>query len=521
MKPYRIFYPLLFAAFPILSLYSSNMGLIGPGEIVVPLLIALGIVGLLWLVLGLISRSVWRGALAAAAVSAAYFAFGHVWVSLRGQEPPVDKGLIVTIWWIVVLLIVACILFFTRKARDRVSGAMNVTGVVLVAAPCLSMGLQWMTARQEISKMEASAKTASSPGAASESSLPDIYYIVLDGFGRQDSLLHYMDLDTAPFLGELEKRGFYIARQAHPNYVQTELSLASSLNMDYLPALIDDLNPNTGERWKLDRLIDHNRVSSDLKARGYRYIAIGSGFPGVNPRSADLFLVGAKGASLFVSALVDMSPLPDVSFASVSQYTQHYERIKAAFHAIATLGPGGLRPRFVFVHILSPHPPFVFNADGSFHKQSGPFGFWDASDFVAAIGSRDLYREGYRAQAQALTKMVIVAVDDILRQSVRPPVILIQGDHGSKMDLVQDSLEQTDLRECMRNLSAYLVPDSVKRRLYPEITPVNSFRAVFDGLFNADLPLLKDRSYFSPWNRPFQFIEVSDRIEAPFDRRYP
>ncbi len=64
---------------------------------------------------------------------------------------------------------------------------------------------------------------------------PDIYYIILDGYGRGDVLKSVYGFDNEKFYNELENRGFFIARKSNANYAQTTLfSLASSLNMEYL-----------------------------------------------------------------------------------------------------------------------------------------------------------------------------------------------------------------------------------------------------------------------------------------------
>ena len=35
---------------------------------------------------------------------------------------------------------------------------------------------------------------------------------------------------------------------------------------------------------------------------------------------------------------------------------------------------------------------------------------------------------------------------------------------------------------------------------------------ILNHYFGADLPLLEDTSFFSTWERPYEFMDVSDRI---------
>src|SRR5262249_55856944 len=63
---------------------------------------------------------------------------------------------------------------------------------------------------------------------------PDVYYIILDGYARADTLKRECQFDNSEFLEQLRSRGFYVADQSCSNYPMTFMSLASSLNMSYL-----------------------------------------------------------------------------------------------------------------------------------------------------------------------------------------------------------------------------------------------------------------------------------------------
>jgi hypothetical protein len=64
----------------------------------------------------------------------------------------------------------------------------------------------------------------------------------------------------------------------------------------------------------------------------------------------------------------------------------------------------------------------------------------------------------------------------------------------------------------MSILNAYFFPDRKYDGLYPDITPVNSFRVVLDTFFGARLGLLPDKSYFSTWGEPYRFMDVTDEV---------
>jgi hypothetical protein len=91
-------------------------------------------------------------------------------------------------------------------------------------------------------------------------------------------------------------------------------------------------------------------------------------------------------------------------------------------------------------------------------------------------------------------------------------VIILQADHGPGAYLDYESMEHTCLKERFSILNAYYFPGQDRDILYTSVTPVNSFRMLFDSYFNTDLGLIKDRSYYSPWSRPYDFIDVTDVI---------
>ena len=113
-------------------------------------------------------------------------------------------------------------------------------------------------------------------GSPDPSNLPDVYYIILDRYAGSAALAETYDFDNEPFLTALEARGFDVARKAHANYIKTPLSIASSLNLDYLDA--DALKAEATEgkdREPIHRVLrDHLVVPTALKELGYQYIHV-------------------------------------------------------------------------------------------------------------------------------------------------------------------------------------------------------------------------------------------------------
>jgi len=73
------------------------------------------------------------------------------------------------------------------------------------------------------------------------------------------------------------------------------------------------------------------------------------------------------------------------------------------------------------------------------------------------------------------------------------------------------------MNEKMHNFNAYYLPHEGESILYDDVTPVNSFRLIFNYYFNGDYEILEDKSYWSESN-PFEksgypeFIDVTKKL---------
>jgi hypothetical protein len=230
----------------------------------------------------------------------------------------------------------------------------------------------------------------------------------------------------------------------------------------------------------------------------------------VDPQDEQLFL-SLAGATPFESLVVQTSFLRLAADAIPSlpqlAYDLHRDRILNTLDMLESLPPTN-EPKLVFAHIIAPHPPFVFAADGSPVTPDGPFSL--RFDFDAGHTSSEAYIRGYRDQVKFINRRLEELVLTILEKSVAPPVIILAADHGPD----SNSGRQTYVQERMTILSAYHLPTG-DAGLYPGITPVNTFRVVFNEVFGADYPLLQDRVLFSKYVTPFEFRDGTDSITSP------
>jgi hypothetical protein len=498
--PQRIFYPILFAIFPVLSVYSANLAMVPALSIWRPVVaVALG-AGLIWFLLSKALKSSSRGAIATSVILAMFFCYSQYMNVLHSFRMNSFVEFRIWLGTTVGVTALATILWRWHKILNFLSATM-----VIAALGQSAFGLYSAKTFQPVRK--------ENPRAAVKitGERPDIFYIILDGYGRSDALKRAIGFDNGYFVQGLKDRGFFVAEDSKANYCQTELSVASSLNFDFIPALLPKMDAANSHREPLEEIIDKNSAAEYLRERGYIFGSITTGFPPLRFDSADISLRKKIGFTLIETALLQMTPLSDRTTLE-SLFSERRDSLLIALENLQALNVPAPTPRFVVAHILAPHPPFVFGPNGEEVAHKGPYGYWDGSDFMAYAGSQAEYRDGYAGQAEYLSKQILHSLDVILKAGGKKPVIIIQGDHGSKLRLDQESLDKTDVNECFPNLNAYYVPDSVRKNLYPGVTPVNSFRILFNGLFNDKFELREDRSWYSPFGKPYAFTEVTSKI---------
>jgi hypothetical protein len=323
---------------------------------------------------------------------------------------------------------------------------------------------------------------------------PDIYYIVLDGYGRGDMLAELFAYDNQPFLDELEGKGFFIADESYTNYIHTLHSIPSSFIFDF----VDPPEGGAAGRKFIKQLMREKSVMAVLDQCGYQTISIKSGYYLTNQLQVDLNLERGLGASEFENLLLADTPLDVMSDVlnmdpPEHSYEGHRQRVLYSFNQLAQFHnlPG---PKFVFAHILTPHPPFVFDRYGNPTQPDRSYYLGDAEDYK---GELDEYLAGYPEQMRYINRKLIQMIDSILEGSSSPPIIILQGDHGPGSRLFWDKPLDSCLWERTAILNAYHLPGEGANALYPSISPVNSFRVVLNEYFGADLPLLPDNTYFS------------------------
>ncbi len=237
-----VIHPILFALYPPLALLASNILQIRPVDSYRSFALFAGI----GLIIFLLFKWLWKDWIKAGVFTTiavlSLTIYGQVYntleVSPQFQETLGRHRYLFPVW----ILLIGCAFWLAYRNRERLqltNSFLNIVSIALVLMPGLSLINHARLSALYSNRNTQSIDQISTTAGTSTTTHPDVYYIILDMYGRDDVLLERFDYDNSPFLKELEDLGFYVARCSVTNYNMTELSLASSFNMNYLDQLGD------------------------------------------------------------------------------------------------------------------------------------------------------------------------------------------------------------------------------------------------------------------------------------------
>lgn len=374
-----------------------------------------------------------------------------------------------------VLVFIAVAIFIEKSKRDfgSVVVFLNVVSIAFVVIPLANIVVYESGVNKESKNMQVPSYSTDNP---------DIYYIILDGYARADALQDCYGYDNSEFISYLESKGFYIADNSTSNYNTTCLSMPSTLNMEYL-------DPTGGKYAKMGW--GDNKVEGLLKSKGYKYTYVTGNtyikgmeeavdeYLGYKPQIND-FSYGFMQTTMIYPVykfFVLNSGVPDM----LSQ--QYRESVLYTFNKVKEI-PRDNASTFVYMHVLCPHPPYIFGEDGSPANQSNGSMLqegllWQPDNPKSQFEGHET---GYIPQVKFINSKVKETIDYIMDKSQGKAIIIIQADHGMRI--------QKD--RCYDILNAYYFPDRDYSTLYPSISPVNSFRVLFNKYFDTEYELLLD-----------------------------
>lgn len=467
-----------------------------------------------------------------------------------------DPEFIVSLIYLLLLLCLAISIGLASQWLSRRSQRIkpkDITMVVLVAVaymfavPAISMAKILPTM---IKESRVQAETLGIPKSTSPSEKPDIYYIVLDRYTNNTTLRDQFKYDNSRFTNFLSENDFYINEKARSNYPYTATSMASTLNAQYHNDLLARYKDNSMQSHTLyHNLIWQSSVVKAFKAQGYKYYSLGSEYGATykapladkDYKMNPVLKVFGRGKRLRGIEDVEFQRSPYRAFAQVtnakwwplqSTSQDHIADVREQINTLDELAssekPGG---RLIVAHMLVPHDPFVFNADGSISPDSG----------LDSIGQP--IQQKYLQQIQFINNQIEELVTKIRSRSNGKSVVLLNSDEGPYPQLLNSTFKRPQVAdqaaadagikdEDMRGwadswlemkfgiLQAVHIPKASKVDL-ENLSSVNLFRIVLNRYAGYDLPYLPNCQFglIHGGQHMYNYANLSKKFEPLSDKQ--
>jgi YidC/Oxa1 family membrane protein insertase len=499
-------YPLLFSTFPLLSIYFTNIGELYFRQIVSLLILILFSTLILLVIAKAVFRDKNKAVLFGVLMLILFFSFGHIVELFMGSNIVYRELMIKLIGtYMVLFFLISYFLYKSKRNLEKIARVFNVLSVCLFSIIVIRI----VSYNISINDHELTLNTSNDIQVENNDDLnkndkqyPDIYYLVLDGYANSGILKDVHNFDNSSFDNALEERGFYLAKDSRSNYLMTFLSLAATLNMDYINYLKDIVGVDSKERSLTSQMISDNKVIKYLKNKGYKTVHFSSGWGVTNiSRMSDYNFSKPNRIGEFSTTFLQTTILlPLIDNYAASSFTSNVLYTFDNIHKLDNIK----EPKFVFAHIVSPHPPYLFDENG----EKVPTNIKLDNEWSEAE------RKLYLGQLKFINKKTMESIDAILNKSSNS-IIILQSDHGTSF-LGKDWEDPSDefIQERSKILNAILLNNDSKKSLYPGISSVNTFRIVFNSVFNDNFELLGDSTYFSNYDNPYDFINVTDIVNG-------
>lgn len=471
------FYPLLFSVYPIIALNSHNLIYVNFNSIIRSLILTVVMTLVLMSLLTLITKSRDKGSILTLVILFIFFSYGQVYDFLGSILGGAIRHRFLGGIFLAIFILALWLVFRTRSISPFLGKFLSVTSLALVVISLIPMVQNSVSNAISSNSMK---KTDVSELQQVDLPKPDIYVIILDSYTRANVLEKKYHYDNSPFLDQLKDLGFYIADCSQSNYPSTRYSLTSLMQGNYL----QEINPN-GSLSPFSatfairslRTLGYSVYSFENWSKGHFDLGEDKLFSRNSPvLSLNILLSGLNEfesmlmKTSLLRILVDMPQLAPGLDLNKAEFYEHYQQVKYTLSELPNL-PAMTSPKFVLVHLLVPHEPYIFTPDGSY-KYVG--------DTI----------KGYTSNVAFLNNNLPAIMEKIIDNSKIPPVIIIQGDHGPNMKVYDPETRHSIL-------NAYYVNDKADSLLYPAISPINSFRVVFNAYFNGNYDLLPDKAYYA------------------------
>jgi len=319
------------------------------------------------------------------------------------------------------------------------------------------------------------------------SKYPDIYFIILDEAAGFEVIREYFKYDEIDeFVSFLRDSQFYVAENSHVDNYSTLFTMSERLNYQEYPTNAENID--------YFEAITQNKVMRYLKQKGYATVVFSElnkpfAYSAMPPIQSDYeFYPVTNDGSVKKDPIIRefgqmiikntmLAPFANRILIQNSLYKNHQEMIYFTSEKIGNLDdiPS---PKFVYVHLLFPHAPFMFDNTGNLNP---------LKDF-----NNYSYYLGQYIFSMDVAKNMITDIMENSNSQVSP-IIVLQSDHGAR-NIIIDSPEEYLLDNYYEKYKTHIInairlPECKDAPFSQDMDPINTFPIIFNCYFDAKIRL--------------------------------
>ncbi len=490
----------LLSMYPVLQPFMRNIEVLNWNQILIPLSIIVIFSSLLYLAFSIIIKDTYTKAIVVSVINNVFFLYNDLHVFLSAQSNFLNiisrhRFLIPALF-----IIISCFVYWVSYSEFKIKKALLVFLFVLNVLPFSYL----FYAKSGVLNSQIKDYPVQNLSSLNKNS-PDVFFIILDMYPSNLVLDKYFRFDNKEFTNKLESLGFNVFSNSKSNYSRTSLSLASILNMEYIHNESDTIS-NELTVSNLNYILENGKVQNYFKKKGYNFYWFEGGYlSGKKEYASNEIFIPVPGTLYSRQESADndflmhfinnsvLSPFSEkIKIISVEIFRKRINNILFNLPILAK----NKDYKFVFAHIMAPHPPFIFGENGEkiYYSESS---MDKKSTFIN--------------QLKYINKRMIDVLEKIVKSNNgRDKIIIIQGDHGTREILPNNiySSKQNWVEEAFGNFNAVYFSDTTKNAKVKYFTPVNTFRFIFNLEFNEHFKFLDDKEYYTDFKFPLKIHKI-------------
>ena len=363
---------------------------------------------------------------------------------------------------IVVLILTPIIIWLYKSKRKllKLNSYLNLLTTIFLLIEIIGLGFI------EVTKVELKNKIDIKEPLDEITSKPDVYFIILDGYTGFSGLQKYWNFNNNDLKKFLNNSGFFIAENGKTIYNVTNYSIASTLNMSELNFKADNLYAKSCYL-SLANIIKKNIVVEFFNEVGYDFINLS--FHDIYDTMKfyqDIYFL--KSGNIYQSRtiyghLYEIQNEINADMAYIN--LDIFKRLKTM------RSTSNEKPKFIYAHIMMPHPPYYFDAEGNKNNSK--------------VANDPKNKGNYLEQLKYTNHLLVETLKSILNPNGNPPIIVVQGDHGFRRFKEQN---KKDVEFSV--LSCYYFPGKDYSLLTDSMKTINTFPLILNKYFNQEFQLL-------------------------------